>query len=352
MPFLNLYKARITCQELYTFTRSIIMRCPRFLFNRFQISGFRSKPVLSFRIPGKKRNLVIICFAFLLSIYRCGPMSESHSRTILSEIKDTRDEILQKLAVTDDDCNDCEFWTVWDFDGTILHGDCTEGLKDENGRTVFKGLAELAIERKFAKDYTGESAVTDFFTEYRSREKKDHLDAYTYIVKIFAGSREKDIRTLARESHRDQYKPYYFQSSVQMLHGLKIAGIRNIVISASAEFFVQEAGGFIPVQQSDIHGIQVEKKEGILTDRIIDPVTYAEGKAQLLKSLVEASGKRIFLLAGFGNSYGTDGPFLQYIAQQKLPTGKSKVLMINGGQEPVQYAGLFQRVEQKSVLGK
>ena len=34
---------------------------------------------------------------------------------------------------------------LWDFDGTILKGDCSEGLK-EGDKTIYPGLAQFAIE--------------------------------------------------------------------------------------------------------------------------------------------------------------------------------------------------------------
>ena len=57
-------------------------------------------------------------------------------------------------------------------------------------------------------------------------------------------------------------------------------------------------------------------------------------------------------VAGFGNSYSTDGAFLRYIATQRLPGGARPVsMMINGGAEPARYRGLFRCVAQDEVVG-
>ncbi|MCX8124876.1 MAG: hypothetical protein N3F66_12050, partial [Spirochaetes bacterium] len=60
----------------------------------------------------------------------------------------------------------------------------------------------------------------------------------------------------------------------------------------------------------------------------------------------------VYAIAAFGNSYHTDGPFLRYVAMQKLPAGTPIAVMINGGTPPEEYKGLFHCVEQSHVIGK
>ena len=65
---------------------------------------------------------------------------------------------------------------------------------------------------------------------------------------------------------------------------------------------------------------------------------------------VRHPGKQVFVLAGFGNSYGTDSPFLKYIVSQTLPAGKPVSVMINGGKAPTEYRGLFIQVRQDEIV--
>ena len=37
------------------------------------------------------------------------------------------------------------FLAFWDFDGTILKGDCSEGLR-QDGKPIYKGMVQLGIE--------------------------------------------------------------------------------------------------------------------------------------------------------------------------------------------------------------
>lgn len=98
-----------------------------------------------------------------------------------------------------------------------------------------------------------------------------------------------------------------------------------------------------------MYGIEMKISDGVITTEEIEPVTYAEGKTEKLKLIVnslleEKKAEQVFVLAGFGNSFHTDGPFLEYIAEQQLLAGKSTTVMINGGNTPEEYKGLFKEV--------
>ena len=89
--------------------------------------------------------------------------------------------------------------------------------------------------------------------------------------------------------------------------------------------------------------------DGIITTEEIEPVTYAEGKTEKLKLIVnnliqDKKTEQVFILAGFGNSFHTDGHFLQYIAEQRLLAGQPTAVMINGGYAPEEYEGMFKEV--------
>lgn len=90
---------------------------------------------------------------------------------------------------------------------------------------------------------------------------------------------------------------------------------------------------------------------GRLTTRILYPIPHGEGKVEAVRELVQARPRGV-AVAGFGNSYSTDGAFLRYIATQRLPGGARPVsMMINGGAEPARYRGLFRCVAQDEVVG-
>jgi hypothetical protein len=67
----------------------------------------------------------------------------------------------------------------------------------------------------------------------------------------------------------------------------------------------------------------------------------------------EQPGKNVFVLAGFGDSYTTDGPFLKFIASQQLPDGKAISVFYDNTNAPAEYRGLFyQASHSATVSGK
>lgn len=240
------------------------------------------------------------------------------------------------------------FLAFWDFDGTILKGDCSEGLV-ENGKQVFPGLVELGILSGFSSEFRGEEGVTAFWKKYREMEDIDKREAYIFLPRIFSGLRESQILDLAKKHFHETLQKYYFPSSIYIFEKLRQAGVESHIVSASANFFVKGIEGTLPINPDLIYGIETEIVDGIITKKEILPVTYGEGKKDKLELVVETILKtkradEVFILAGFGNSFHTDGHFLEYIVDQNFEKGKPISVMINGGNAPVEYKGLFKEV--------
>lgn len=288
---------------------------------------------------------------------------KTQAKESISQILKTQKAILEHLSQKDESCHDCEFWAVWDFDGTILDGDCTEGLFRDD-RFVYTGLAQRAVEAGLSKNYRGPHAAGRLMKDYTQKMNAaggDHLKAYTFMPQVFAGSEIAPIKELANKAFAETYRNYFFKSSVTILNELAKNNIRNIIISASPDFFVEGARALVPVGDDDFHGIEMGIKGGKITDEIIAPITYAQGKTEKLKGLRHKallSGKQVFIIAGFGNSFSTDGPFLRFILEEGLQdTSLSKkpalpmaikpfASMINAGMAPPEYQGLFLEIVQ------
>lgn len=250
----------------------------------------------------------------------------------------------------------CIFLSAWDFDGTILHGDASEGLTT-SGQTIYPGLAQKAIEAGFSKIYSKQD-FQKFWHDYEDMDKtQGHIPAYTYIPKIFKGSRAAEVKQFAARYYADTLQPYYFASSVEIFAKLRQGGVIPYIISAAPHVFVSSSGPTLSIDDQHIFGIEVElAKDGSLTDRVAEPVPYAEGKAQRLSMIVTAEQARtkkpVFVLAAFGNSYHTDSAFLLWTLAQKLPAGTPTALMINGGTPPRELAGKFTEVSQRELFKK
>jgi hypothetical protein len=66
----------------------------------------------------------------------------------------------------------------------------------------------------------------------------------------------------------------------------------------------------------------------------------------------EVAGRRVFILAGFGDSYTTDGPFLKFIATQSLPAGKPIAVFYDSKKEPDEYRGLFYQARHSRTISE
>ena len=291
---------------------------------------------------------------FVLALLSCSQSQEEHVQPIVQKILKTKSAI--DNYVKPNNATKIMYISAWDFDGTILKGDCSEGYI-ENGKQVYKGLAEIAIENGLSKIYK-RNEFKKFFDYYMHLDyTKGHYESYTYLATIFAGTKEQDLLALSSKYFDTTLHHYYFASSIAIIEELKKHNIHIFIISASPVFFVKGAAKSLSIPENNIYGITLITKNGMLTNKVIQPVTYAQGKTHTLLSILKLlkeqyATEHVYVIAGFGNSYHTDGHFLHYIATQKLPAGKPIAVMINGGTPLQEYKGIFHCVTQTAVVGK
>jgi phosphoserine phosphatase len=275
---------------------------------------------------------------------------EPHAARILHELTATRDAVVEAVGAPRP-----VFMTFWDFDGTMLDGDCSEGLVRE-GKAVYPGLAQKAIDAGLYGLYSGTNGFALFWRDYRYLDERiGHWLAYPFLLQMLRGARAEAVSALAEEHFGAVLKRYFFAASTDMVAGLREADIEVHVVSASPELFVRGAASFLGIDPEQIHGIRAVPRDGRVTEQLIYPVTWADGKRERIEELLRerqarSPSRRVFVIGGFGNSYNTDGPFLKWIAAQALPGGRPLAVMINGGEEPAEYRGLFYCVKQEALV--
>ncbi len=276
---------------------------------------------------------------------------ESHAPALLAELRALRTEL---LAIRPE----ARFFAFWDLDGTLLHGDCSEGLV-VRGREMYPGLVRLAVERGYSADYGeedgGYAACRDDYAELETRF--GGWLAYPFLVQILAGAEERALAELSARHFETNLRNFYFVASREILDGLAADGVEQHILSASAEVFVRGAAASLGLPPERLHGIRVRTDEGRLTREVLHPVTYAEGKAAKLREVVRAAeaetpGRPVFVLAAFGNSFDTDGAFMAHVVERLLPAGRPLAVMINAGFAPPAYSRMFRSVRQERVVGE
>ncbi len=269
--------------------------------------------------------------------------AEDHAGQVLQEITAIKKAITRQATASRPQV----FVTFWDFDGTILAGDCSEGWVT-NDTPVYKGLAERVILAGHSANYRGPEGWQQFWDDYqRMDQRPGHWLAYPFLAQMMRGASRAAVEELAAKTFQTELSRFYYASSVSILRGLAAEGIEAHVVSASPQVFVRGAAQSLGIPPERMHGISVAEREGRLTEELVYPVTFANGKTRRIEQLMaEWKSARpnldVWVLGAFGNSYSTDGSFLAWTTRQQLPgTNRPVVLMINGGPAPPSIGACF-----------
>ena len=294
------------------------------------------------------KRLFAVCLACAVVRIAC---AEAPQPGVEAHVGEVVAEVLANVAKLKAAVPDARPMAFWDFDGTILKGDITEGL-EEGGVKRFAGLMEETIKAGLSPVYSGEAGWRQYLgVDYPRMNAIGRWLAWPYNAQVYEGVEESRLVRFCTDKVRAVYSKWYFASSLAIWRALEKAGVENCVVSASPEVYVKSAAASLGIPPWRVRAIRVEVDGGRMTTKVVHPVPYGEGKVENVRQLVLARPNGV-AVAGFGNSYSTDGAFLRYIMSQPLPGGaKGFALMINGGKEKPGFEGLFRRVEQCAVVG-
>lgn len=283
------------------------------------------------------------------------PTPEPHAKFILDEIEQTRHGIERFARQGEHPCvrPGCVFLAFWDFDGTILDGDITEGL-ERDGRKIYSGLQEQLINAGFSPRFSGPDAFARYQQAYlRLENEQGYAVAYAFIAAAFAGGDVKAIEAFI-EPRIEAFRPHYFASSVAILQALEDRGVHNHIVSASPDFYVKAAAASLGLGKDRVHGIRLAERDGRYTAETSPPIHWGPGKVARIEAIIRqekqaAAGRHVYVIAAFGNSPHSDGPFLEWVRSQKLPVRNPVAVMINGGTGPQNPELLY--VSQTATIG-
>ena len=245
----------------------------------------------------------------------------------------------------------------WDFDGTIIKGDISEGCDVVDGKVVmlYKGLIQKTIEAGLNSVYPPQGGWGQYWEkDYpRLRNGIGRWLAWPFNAQMYYGQSAAALDAFCSAECEKLYRKWYFASSMKIWRALEKAGVENYVVSASPEIFVRNAAQSLGVPSSRCRGIRVAIDGDYVTTKIIYPIPNGEGKVENVRELVGARPNGV-AIAAFGNSYSTDGAFLRYIATYpSLPGGaKGTAVMINGGKVVPGYTEHFITVVQDETIGE
>ena len=293
-----------------------------------------------------KRVLLLgaLCTALLCSA------AENHADRIIAQVLDNA----AKIKAADPKAVPMAFW---DFDGTIIKGDISEGMDFVNGKItpLYKGLIQLTIEAGLNSVYPAKGGWEQYWEKdyLHMRDGIGRWLAWPFNAQMYYGQSIDVLNAFCEAECERLYRKWYFTSSMKIFRALEKAGVENYVVSASPEIFVRNTAKSLGIPKDRCRGIRVAIDGGRVTTRILYPLPNGEGKVENVREFVLARPHGI-AIAAFGNSYSTDGAFLRYVATQpSLPGGaKGTAVMINGGKIVPGYTEHFITVDQSETEGE
>jgi len=166
---------------------------------------------------------------------------------------------------------------VTDADGTLWSGD----VGDDFLRVL---IADGALRSP--------PAVYDLFSAYEARVAADPADGYAWAVQLMAGMAEAEVAERAAGFARRYLPPRRLDGMATLVAAALRHGTAVHVVSASNSWVVRAAVDLLGLPSARVSGVEVAVEGGLLTDRIIPPVTYRGGKVAVL------GGRRPTLASG------------------------------------------------------
>ena len=157
----------------------------------------------------------------------------------------------------------------FDADGTLWHEDLGEAL--------FRWLVagDLLPALGSAPD------PFEVWREYELRVAKSRVDGYAWAVQCMAGVKQADLMKWCRQLAIAW--PNYRPEMVGFVKGLRGAGYEVWLVSASNGWVIEAAAPMVGAAPTQVLGMRVEVEAGLLTERMVRPLTCNQGKVDAIR---------------------------------------------------------------------
>jgi len=177
---------------------------------------------------------------------------------------------------------------AFDADGTLW--------RDDVGEAFLRHLVQLG----WVKMPDGQ----DPSAAYEREVQRDKAQGYAYAAQLLAGLLATEVSAEAERFAPAWVKPRLISGTRALRALCEASGLMPVVISASALAIVRAAAPLAGFPPGRCHGIETRTDaKGRLTERLVLPITYAEGKVAVAAKL----GK---LAVAAGDSFTGDLPLL------------------------------------------
>ncbi len=139
--------------------------------------------------------------------------------------------------------------------------------------------------------------VDDIWEEYERKVAADRVTGYAWAVQVMRGLSEEDLDDQAE--HFCYAWPNWREGMRAVVSLLHDAGVEVWLVSASGRIVVEAAALYMGIPQDCVLGMEVETEGGVLTERMLLPMTANAGKVEAIDKFLG-----IRPIAAFGDSRG------------------------------------------------
>ena len=119
---------------------------------------------------------------------------------------------------------------------------------------------------------------------YEDRLAVDPVDAYGYSATVMAGMTEAEVRERSARFFPEHFGPRLFPVVRELVEALVSGGVQVAIVSASHRWLIEAAARALGVPH--VAGVAVQVEDGVLTDRLVQPLPAGEGKVHWAKALL------------------------------------------------------------------
>lgn len=161
---------------------------------------------------------------------------------------------------------------VFDADGTLWSDDVGEAF-----------LRWLIKEKKLKNvDYS-----QDIYAGYENMCKTSKLLCYGHAVQVMDGLKKQDVIRWSNEFFKKEFVSKIFPSQKALIRQLEQKGVTVWIVSASHQWIVEAGSDYLGIPRSRVIGIRLHSAGDLLTNRLVQPVTYRTGKVEAINKYIQ-----------------------------------------------------------------
>jgi len=157
---------------------------------------------------------------------------------------------------------------------------------DADGTLWSEDIGEAFLRWLIASGNLRNPPKGDLWEAYEERVRQDRSAGYTWAVQLMAGIPEADLFAWSRWFVAAW--PNARPAMRGLIQGLEADGFEVWIVSASNRWTIRAASSLMGVPETRVIGIEVETRDGVLTDTVVHPVVCMAGKVAAIDKYLGA----------------------------------------------------------------